>query len=144
MFPVPYDGAVDMVLLVDGKEYPAKLLDAKERPGEMYEDDRPQEQGPGPAGVDGHGLFKTGVFPVPAGAAARSRCATRSFAASEGRPTSFPLWHGQVHLRTRREVVIPGRIESQTDIKNVYSPTHDVEIKRPTTTQPRSPTPAQT
>jgi len=30
VFPLPYDGAIDqMTLLVNGKEYPAKLLDAK-------------------------------------------------------------------------------------------------------------------
>ncbi|MBN1591425.1 MAG: hypothetical protein JW888_18070, partial [Pirellulales bacterium] len=31
VFPLPYDGAVDqLTLMVDGKEFPAKLLDAKE------------------------------------------------------------------------------------------------------------------
>ena len=31
VFPLPYDGAIErMTLLVNGKEYPAKLLDAKE------------------------------------------------------------------------------------------------------------------
>src|SRR5262245_9903278 len=30
VFPLPYDGAIDqLTLLVDGKEFPAKLLDAK-------------------------------------------------------------------------------------------------------------------
>ena len=31
VFPLPYDGAIDqLTLLIDGKEYPAKLLPAKE------------------------------------------------------------------------------------------------------------------
>ncbi len=35
IFPLPYDGAIDrMTLLVDGKELPAKLIDAKDAKGQ--------------------------------------------------------------------------------------------------------------
>src|SRR4029079_13858620 len=38
VFPVPYDGAIDrMTFMVDGKEYDAKLLDAKDA-RKTYED----------------------------------------------------------------------------------------------------------
>ena len=38
VFPLPYDGAVErMTLMIDGREYPAKLLDAKDA-RRMYEE----------------------------------------------------------------------------------------------------------
>ena len=55
VFPLPYDGAIDrMTFMVDGKEYDAKLLPAKEARA-IYEGLRPPQSGPGPAGMGRHG-----------------------------------------------------------------------------------------
>ncbi|HEY4761497.1 MAG TPA: VIT domain-containing protein, partial [Thermoguttaceae bacterium] len=68
VFPLPYDGAVEqMTLLIDGKEYPAKLLDAKEA-RRLYEEIVRKNRDPALLEWIGTGLFKTSVFPVPAGA----------------------------------------------------------------------------
>ena len=68
VFPLPYDGAIDqMTLLIDGKEYPAKLLDAKEA-RRMYEEIVRKNRDPALLEWMGTGLFRTSVFPVPAGA----------------------------------------------------------------------------
>src|SRR5690606_25830563 len=68
VFPLPYDGAVDQVtLLVDGKEMPAKLMDAKEA-RKLYEEIVRKNRDPAHLEWVGTGLFKTCVFPVPAGA----------------------------------------------------------------------------
>ncbi|HEY2761368.1 MAG TPA: VIT domain-containing protein, partial [Pirellulales bacterium] len=68
VFPLPYDGAVDqLTFLIDGQEYPAKLLDAKEA-RRMYEETVRKNQDPALLEWMGTGLFKTSVFPVPAGA----------------------------------------------------------------------------
>ena len=84
VFPLPYDGAIDqMTLMVDGKEYPAKLLDAEGSPQALRRH-RPQEPRPGPAGMDGHGAVQDERLPGAArGRSGRSRCATRSSAASK-------------------------------------------------------------
>src|SRR6187455_2589910 len=68
VFPVPYDGAIDrMTFMVDGKEYDAKLLDAKEA-RKTYEDHVRKSQDPALLEWVGYGMFKTSVFPVPPGA----------------------------------------------------------------------------
>ena len=68
VFPLPYDGAIDsLTLLVDGKEFPAKLLAAEEARG-IYEGFMRRNQDPALLEWIGTGMFKTSVFPVPAGA----------------------------------------------------------------------------
>ena len=57
VFPLPYDGAIEqMTLLIDGKEYPAKLLDAKEA-RRMYEDIVRKNKDPALLEWMGTGLF---------------------------------------------------------------------------------------
>ena len=68
VFPLPYDGAVDqLTLLVDNKEYEAKLLDA-DKARQMYEEIVRKNKDPALLEWLGSGLFKTSVFPVPPGA----------------------------------------------------------------------------
>src|SRR5688572_20436595 len=68
IFPLPYDGAIDqLTLMVDGKEYPAKLLPAKEARG-IYESIVRKNQDPALLEWVGSGMFQTSVFPVPPGA----------------------------------------------------------------------------
>ncbi|MBI3468308.1 MAG: hypothetical protein HY000_35335, partial [Planctomycetes bacterium] len=68
VFPLPYDGAIDqLTLLVDGKEYPAKLLPAKEA-RRTYESIVRKNRDPALLEWIGTGMFQTSVFPVPPGA----------------------------------------------------------------------------
>ncbi len=133
VFPLPYDGAItQMTLLVDGKEYPAKLLD-KDEARRMYEEIVRKNKDPALLEWMGTGLFKTSVFPVPAGA---SRTVSLRFAQMcrkfEGLTDfTFPLSTAKYTSTAVEKVSIRATIESGDDIKNVYSPTHAVEIKRP-------------
>ena len=105
VFPLPYDGAIEqMTLLIDGSEYPAKLLDAKEA-RRMYEEIVRKNRDPALLEWLGTGLFRTNVFPVPAGA---SRTVTLRYSQlcrkQEGLTDFlFPVEHGEIHLRGRRE-----------------------------------------
>ena len=81
VFPLPYDGAVDqMTFMVDGKEYPAKLLSAREA-RRIYEGYIRRNEDPALLEWMGTGMFKTSVFPVPPGPSERSRCVTARSAA---------------------------------------------------------------
>ena len=67
VFPLPYDGAIDqLTLLVDGKEYPGQAARRQGSPPAIR-GDRPQEPGPGPAGMDGHGHVQDERLPGAAG-----------------------------------------------------------------------------
>ena len=65
VFPLPYDGAIDqMNFMVDGKEYEAKLLNAKEARS-IYEGYIRRNQDPALLEWLGTGMFKTSACGCP-------------------------------------------------------------------------------
>jgi len=133
VFPLPYDGAVErMTLLVDGKEYPAKLLGADDA-RRMYEEIVRKNKDPALLEWMGTGLFKTSVFPVPPGAKRTVSLRYSQMCRKQEGLTDFifPLSTAKYTSHAVEKVSIRATIESQIDIKNVYSPTHAIEIKRP-------------
>jgi len=133
VFPLPYDGAVDqMTLLVDGKEFPAKLLKAEDA-RRMYEDIVRKNRDPALLEWIGTGLFRTSVFPIPPG---QKRTVSLRYSQLcrkvEGLTDFlFPLSTAKYTSDPVENVAVRVNIESQSEIKNVYSPSHAVEIKRP-------------
>ena len=134
MFPLPYDGAIDqLTLLVDGKEYEAKLL-SKEEARRRYEEIVRKNRDPALLEWVGTGMFQTSVFPIPPGAKRTVTLRYSQLLPQELRPDRFhlPAEHGQVHQRAARQAEHPRwRSKAATPIKNVYSATHTVEIERP-------------
>jgi Ca-activated chloride channel family protein len=133
VFPLPYDGAIDqLTLLVDGKEFPAKLLDAKEARNQ-YEAIVRKNQDPALLEWIGTGMFKTSVFPVPPGAERKVTLRYSQLCRKLDGMTDFlfPLSTAKYTSHPVEEIKFSLSIESSTDIKNVYSPSHTVEIKRP-------------
>ncbi len=132
MFPLPYDGAIDqLTLLVDGKEFQAKLLSKEEAGGDTKRSSariatRPCWNGSARA-CSRRTCFRSRRAP-----SGRSRSATRSCCA-RARPDRFHLSaeHGQVHVRAGREGEHPAGDRKQAPIKNIYSATHAVNIERP-------------
>ncbi len=133
VFPLPYDGAVErMTLMIDGREYPAKLLDAKDA-RRMYEEIVRKNRDPALLEWMGTGLFRTSVFPVPAGASRTVSLRYSQLCRKQEGLTDFlfPLSTAKYTSEAVEKVSIRATIESQEEIKNVYSPTHAIEIKRP-------------
>ena len=133
VFPLPYDGAIDqLTLLVDGKEFQAKLL-SKDEARRRYEEIVRKNRDPALLEWVGTGMFQTSVFPIPPGA---KRTVTLRysqlcrkyhgltdflFPLSTAKYTAGPVDKLSFHLA----------IESTSPIKNVYSATHAVKIERP-------------
>jgi Ca-activated chloride channel family protein len=133
IFPLPYDGAVDqLTLLIDGKEFPAKLLAAKEA-RRVYEDIVRKNRDPALLEWMGTGMFQTSVFPVPPGAERKVTLRYTQLCRKADGLTDFlfPLSTAKYTTHPVEQVSVEVSIESQQEIKNVYSPTHSIEIKRP-------------
>ncbi len=133
IFPLPYDGAIDqMTLLVDGKEFPANLLSAEEA-RRLYENIVRKNKDPALLEWMGTGLFKTSVFPVPPGAKRTVSLRYSQLCRKQEGLTDFlfPLSTAKYTSHAVEKVHLRATIESHEEIKNVYSPTHPVEIKRP-------------
>ncbi len=132
-FPLPYDGAVNqMTFMVDGKEYEAKLLPAKEAK-EIYLNHVRRNEDPALLEWIGTGMFKTSVFPIPPGAERKVSIQLTQLLRKTDRLTDFlyPLSTARFTSQAVETLSISTTIESATKIKNVYSPTHAVDIKRP-------------
>ena len=134
MFPLPYDGAIDqLTLLVDGKEYEAKLL-SKEEARRRYEEIVRKNRDPALLEWVGTGMFQTSVFPIPPGA---KRTVTLRY--SQLLRKNYGLTDFIFPLSTAKYTCEPldkaehsrWRSKAATPIKNVYSATHTVEIERP-------------
>jgi Ca-activated chloride channel family protein len=133
VFPLPYDGAVDaLTLLVDGKEYPAQLLSAKEARA-RYEAIVRSNKDPALLEYLGTGMFQTSVFPVPPGAERKVTLSYNQLLRKDHGLTDFlfPLSTAKYTAKPVEKVDIQVTIDSTADIKNIYSPTHPVEIQRP-------------
>lgn len=133
VFPLPYDGAVDkLTLMVDGKEFEAKLLPAEEA-RKLYEEIVRKNKDPALLEWMGQGLFKTSVFPVPAGAKRTVNLRyTQLCRQSQGLTDFlFPLAMARYTSGPLSKLKLRVAIESSQPIKNVYSASHEVEIERP-------------
>ena len=133
IFPLPYDGAIDrMTLLIDGREMPAKLLSAADA-RRMYEEIVRKNRDPALLEWVGTGMFKTSVFPVPPGAKRTVSLRYTQLCRKQEGMTDFlfPLSTAKYTSQPVEKINFRVSVESQEDIKNIYSPTHSVEIKRP-------------
>ena len=132
VFPLPYDGAIDqLTLLVDGKEFPAKLL-TKEEARKRYEEIVRTNRDPALLEWVGTGMFQTSVFPIPAGA---TRTVTLRYTQLCRRSAGltdflFPLSTAKYTNGLLKKLKINVAIDSPVDLKNIYSPTHEVKIER--------------
>ncbi|MBA4016042.1 MAG: hypothetical protein C0483_02520 [Pirellula sp.] len=132
VFPLPYDAAIDRVtLLVDGKELPGKLL-TKEEARRRYEEIVRKNQDPALLEWLGGGMFQTSVFPVPPGQTREVQIRYTQLCRQTDGVTDFlfPLSTAKYTTRPVEKVSVRVAIESKDTIKNVYSATHDVDVKR--------------
>lgn len=133
IFPLPYDGAIDqLTLMVDGKEIPAKLL-SKEEARKRYEEIVRQNRDPALLEWLGTGMFQTSVFPIPPGAERKLTLRYSQLCRQDHGLTDFlfPLSTARYTSHPVEKLTIELAIEATADIKNVYSPTHTADIKRP-------------
>jgi len=132
LFPLPYDGAIDsLTLMVDGKEFPAKLLEA-DKARSVYESIVRQNKDPALLEWVGSGMFRTSVFPVPAGASRKVSITYTQVLRKDGRLTDFlfPMSTAKYSDKPVEEVNVRLSLKSDRKIKSVYSPTHEIDIDR--------------
>ncbi len=132
-FPLPYDGAIDrLTFMVDGKEYDAKLLE-KEKARAIFEGYVRRNQDPALLEWIGLGMFQTSVFPIPAGAERKVIIKFSQLLRKDQQLTDFlyPLATAKYTSAPVEKLTLQVSIESSSEIKNVYSPSHAVNVQRP-------------
>lgn len=132
VFPLPYDGAIEsMTFMVDGKELDGKILPADEA-RRIYESYLRRYQDPALLQWMGHGMFQTSVFPIPPGAKRQVVISYSQLLRKNEATTDFlfPLATAQYTDRPIENLRIRVAIESEHELKNIYSPSHSVEVQR--------------
>ncbi|MEO2013028.1 MAG: VIT domain-containing protein [Fuerstiella sp.] len=132
LFPLPDGVAINgLTLIVDGKELPGELK-AKDQARREYEAIVRKQKDPALLEYIGQGLFRTSVFPIPAGQERRVEIRYTQLLKSDSGLVDFTLPLGTVKHTGQPidELNITVRVKSKRELKNVYSPTHDFDITR--------------
>ncbi len=131
-FPVPPGAAIDgMTLIVNGKEFKAKLLEA-EKAREIYEGIVRKKKDPALLEYAGFGLYRTSAFPLEKDKPARVQVTYNQVCKKNGETTEvwYPLNTEKFSARRIEDVRVTMDIKSPADISAVYSPTHSLNVDR--------------
>src|SRR5271170_1953739 len=132
LFPLPEEGAIqNFVLMVDGRELPGRLL-PKDEARRIYEDIVRTKRDPALLEYMGRGLYRTSVFPIPAGA---DRKVTMRYTQLCKRDRdivefSYPLGSQKFTAKPIQRLIVQVSIQSKEAIKSVYCPSDDARIER--------------
>ncbi|MCE5229260.1 VWA domain-containing protein [bacterium] len=132
LFPVPADSTIqDFVLMVDGREMPGKIH-TREEARRIYESIVRRQKDPALLEYIGQGVVQTSVFPIPPNSERKLTMKYTQVLKAESGAVDFTYPFGTEKIANRRaeRMAMHMRIESKDPIKNIYSPTHDVRIRR--------------
>ena len=132
VFPLPEDAAIsDFSLYVDGERLEGRILD-KEEAREIYESIVRRNRDPALLEYVGRNAFQAQVFPIPPHGERRVQISYTQLLSQEAGLVHFlyPLNTEKFSPQPLEEVSISVDVRSQTAIKAVYSPSHDVDVDR--------------
>jgi Ca-activated chloride channel family protein len=131
-FPLPEDGTIQsFVLLVDGREWPGRIL-SRDEARRIYEEIVRTKRDPALLEYMGRGLYRTSVFPIPPGA---DRKVTMRYSQLCKRDRdliefSFPFSTQKFTAKPIERLVLHVDIRSRDPMKTVYSPGDELDIER--------------
>ncbi len=132
LFPVPPGAAIDsMTMIVDGKEYAAKLLDADEA-RKIYEEIVRKKKDPALLEYAGFGLYRTRAFPLDPGKPVRVQVTYTSVCTQDNKTVEvwYPLNTEKFSAKKIADVRVTTDIKTTADITTVYSPSHEIDCTR--------------
>jgi Ca-activated chloride channel homolog len=133
LFPLPDDAAIqNLVLMVDGREMPGRVL-SKDEARRIYEEIVRSRRDPALLEYMGRGLFRASVFPIPPGADRKITLRYNQICKKDRDVVEFvyPLATQKHSSRPIQKLSFNLQIEGKDAIKSVYCPSHDVAITRP-------------
>ena len=132
-FPVPPGAAIDsMTLMVDGKEYAAHLLEAKEA-RKVYEQIVARKKDPALLEYAGSGLYRTRAFPLEPNKPVRVAVTYKTICRKSGGAVEvwYPLNTEKFSARPIEDVRVTVDVRAGSPITTVYAPRHDLTWEHP-------------
>lgn len=132
MFPIPKGAVINKFsMFINGKETEAELLDAK-KAQQVYEDIVRRMIDPALLEYYQQGLFKARIFPIEPNSTKRVKISYNQILQKDNMTIEYlyPLNTEKFSSKPLADVAIKVTIQSQHSIKNIYSPTHEIDIVR--------------
>ncbi|OGM08098.1 MAG: hypothetical protein A2008_09190 [Candidatus Wallbacteria bacterium GWC2_49_35] len=134
IFPVPEGATVsDFAMFIDGKRQAAELMD-KDKARNIYEDIVRRKQDPALLEYIGSNLFKARVYPVPARGEKQIQLEYQQVLPQDSKIVKYvyPLNTEKFSSKPIQTVSVAVSIKSKSGIKNVYSPSHKIDVQKKT------------
>jgi Ca-activated chloride channel homolog len=132
LFPVPKGAQLNKFTMeIDGKQVEAELLAADKARG-LYEDIVRRTKDPALLEYAGQDLLKVRIFPMEGHARKRVSLSYAQVLKSEDGVIQYvyPLQTEKFSAKPVKNLSVKVEIESKPGLKSIYSPTHNVEIRR--------------
>jgi Ca-activated chloride channel family protein len=132
LFPLPANALIKRFsMYVNGKETEAELLEAQ-KARKIYEDIVRKHRDPALLEYIGKGMFKARIFPIEPHSKKRVKISYHELLDKDNNTIEYlyPLNTEKFSAKPLKNVSISIEINSQENIKNIYCPTHEVEIAR--------------
>jgi len=132
LFPIPPGAAIDsMTLIVNGKEFAARLLPADEA-RKAYEDIVRSKKDPALLEYAGFGLYRTRAFPLEPGKPCKVIVTYKNTPKRDHDLVEvwYPLNTEKFSAKPIESVRVTVDIKTKQDLVAVYSPTHDLKVDR--------------
>ncbi len=137
MFPIPPGAAIDsMTLIVNGKEFAAKLMPADEA-RKIYEDIVRKKKDPALLEYVGFGMYRTKAFPLEPGKPCKVIVTYKNTPKRDHDLVEvwYPLNTEKFSAKPIESVRVTVDIKTKQDLVAVYSPTHDLKVDRKDSTR---------
>ena len=137
LFPVPKGAQIKKLTMeIDGKPVEAELMSADKARG-IYEDIVRKLRDPALLEYAGQDVFKVRIFPIEPRAKKRVSLAYTQLLKSDSGLIgySYPLNTEKFSAKPIPDVSLTVEVETKRPLKSIYSPSHNVEIKRHGATQ---------
>ena len=133
LFPVPKTAQIDKFTMeINGKQIEAELLPA-DKARAIYEDIVRRERDPALLEYADRGVFRVHVYPIEGNSRKQIKISYTEVLKSDSGLVSYtyPLNTEKFSSAPIHDVSIAVQLNSDRALTSIYSPTHDVEIKRP-------------
>src|SRR6266550_4582188 len=130
-FPIPDDAAVAEFAIWDGDRRLVGEVRSREEARRIYDEIVRRQRDPGLLEYAGKNLFQASIFPIPAHSDKKLELTYSQVLRAESGTVAY-----RYPLGTGRQVAeigtVTGRIEleSKEPLRNIYSPTHAIEVKK--------------
>ena len=130
-FPIPQDASITEFAIWDGDRRLAGEVRPREEARRIYDGIVRRQRDPGLLEYAGENLFQASIFPIPARGTKRLELVYTQVLRAEGGTVGYryPLGVGRNAAPIER---LSGRVEirAEESLRNVYSPSHRVEVSR--------------